>query len=289
MEEKRRNILDLFAPPQLKTWTDKITFLYIFVIWISTIVFFGLAYFLFSTAHSHLLYTSQHEPVTGLIDSIYFSFITATTTGFGDIIPTGYFKIIAILQVVSGYLLLALVTSRLVSIKQDVILGEIYEISFNERVNRLRSSLLLFRQNLSKLIDKIEGNIVRTREINELYMHIATFEDSLNGVHTLIRSVKGQYIKIIDPVSTELIMNSVIHSLEKLNELIITLNTHNVEWRKETNLNHINNCLSLAERIFYDIDSNNLLPKKSVIELGKQKDQVVTQINIGMEVVVEKE
>ncbi len=86
--------------------------------------------------------------INNLPDSIYFSFVTATTTGFGDFLPQGWFKLIVIAEVICGLLLLALVTSKLVSIKQDILLKEIYDMSFYERINRLRSGLLLFRQNL---------------------------------------------------------------------------------------------------------------------------------------------
>jgi len=68
----------------------------------------------------------------------------------------GFFKLISIFEVVFGLLLLAFVTSKLVSIKQDVILNEIYDISFNERLSMVRSSLLLFRQSLSRMMEKIE-------------------------------------------------------------------------------------------------------------------------------------
>ena len=121
----------------LNTWLDKLTFFKIFLIWTSVIVIFGLIYFFFTTTRAFLFYTTSNSTVDQVLDAIYFSFITATSTGYGDIVPSGVFKIITIFEVVFGLLLLAFVTSRLISIKQDIILTEIYEISFNEKINRL--------------------------------------------------------------------------------------------------------------------------------------------------------
>ena len=112
------------------TWVDRVTFIHILVVWIVVISSFGIVYFLLASKNAYLLSTASNIPVQGIIDHIYFSFVTATTTGFGDIVPMGYFKLIAIVEVTFGFMLLAFVTSKLVSLKQNVLLDEIYDISF---------------------------------------------------------------------------------------------------------------------------------------------------------------
>ncbi|MBI2523204.1 two pore domain potassium channel family protein, partial [Candidatus Woesearchaeota archaeon] len=68
-------------------WLDRISFLHILIIWITTIVIFGLVYHFLDSSENRLLYVLKNNAVDDLTDSIYFSFVTATTTGFGDIIP----------------------------------------------------------------------------------------------------------------------------------------------------------------------------------------------------------
>src|SRR3989338_6930496 len=123
-------------------WIDKLKFIHILILWVFIIMSFGMAYYFLANVNSFLYYNLDQSPITRVIDAVYFSFVAATTTGFGDIIPMGVFKIVSIIEVIFGLLLLALVTSKLVSIKQDMILDEIYESSLNEKINRLRSSLL---------------------------------------------------------------------------------------------------------------------------------------------------
>jgi hypothetical protein len=179
---------------------DRLTFFHILLIWSIIIILFGLAYFFLNGGTSFITYTQEPGKTVSLIDSIYFSFITATSTGFGDIVPKGIFKIVSIFEVVFGLLLLAFVTSKLISIKQDYILNEIYEISFNERISRLRSSLLLFRQNLNKIIDRVEAGKIRMREINDLYIHISGLENILTEVTNIFSTTSRAFTKVIDNV-----------------------------------------------------------------------------------------
>src|SRR3989344_3551522 len=108
-------MFDRIKSDKLNTWFDRLTFGHIFIIWACIITVFGILYHFFSGSASNLFYTRTGGPVSSMLDSIYFSFITATTTGFGDIIPHGFFKVIAIFEAISGLLLLAFVTSKLVS------------------------------------------------------------------------------------------------------------------------------------------------------------------------------
>lgn len=223
------------------------------------------------------------ETAKGILDYIYFSFITATSTGYGDILPFGYFKIVTVFEVIFGLLLLAFVTSKLVSIKQDIILNEIYEISFNEKINRLRSSLLIFRQNLGRIIEKIEDNSIRKREINDIYIYASSLEDTLNEISALIgTSGKNYFKKVLDPLNTELLFNSIINSFEKLNELINTLNHSKLDWRREIALNLINKCISLNEVLFTRLSSSKNIADKSIADLNSQKNKVVEMIKNGL-------
>lgn len=217
-------------------------------------------------------------------DSVYFSFVTATTTGFGDIIPFGLFKFIALFEVVFGLMLLAVVTSKLVSIKQDVILSGLYEFSLNEKANRLRASLLLFRQNLDRIIVKIEAKDIQKREISGIYIYFSSLEDSLSETFNLIeRSDKNKhFIKNIDPVSAELIFNSILTSFEKLNELLSIMNQNKIEWKTELTTDLINRCLGITESLFNELDPSAI--RKGIInDLNSRKNKVIAMIKSSID------
>lgn len=245
-------------------WLDKMTFTNILITWISTIVVFGVIYFLFADSVNYLYYNPKRVPATGLPDAIYFSFVTATTTGFGDIVPFGMFKWMAVIEVLSGLMLLAVVTSKLVSIKQNVILDEIYEMSFKDKISSLRSSLLAFRQNMSRIMSRIEEGTFRKREVGDIQIYISPLEDTMSDIIALTsKHEENRVTKIIDPVNAELLFGSVISSFEKLGEALWFMNQKRVEWKREATLNIINRCMELNEKMFGSFASVSLLRKKA--------------------------
>lgn len=280
---KLNGVVDKFKRKELSTWIDKLTFLRIFLAWTSIVALFGVIYFLTTTDSSYLMHSPSREKVSGLLDHVYFSFVTATTTGFGDIIPTGAFKIIAIFEVVFGLMLLAFVTSKLVSLKQDIILNEVYEISFNEKVNGLRSSLLLFRQNIGRIIDRIESNSIRKREVSEIYTHISSFEDILNEILDIMGTPERHYFKkVISPLDTELIFNGLLQSFERLIELMHMLDRHGMEWRRDVTISLINRCIELNNSLFEKLNHSKNLPDKKISDLNAQKSKVIDMIKIAL-------
>ncbi len=237
---------------------DRFGFFHILLIWAFVVTLFGLVYAFLAGKDTFL-----YSPVTGnsirsVWDTLYFSFIAATTTGFGDIVPFGLFKIVSIIEVIFGLLLLAFVTSKLVSIKQDAILTEIYEISFNERMTRLRSSLLLFRQNLDRVIGRVEEGRAKKRELQELYMHITLLEDTLSQIEEYFKKSRGRFSKSIDPLNSQLIFNSIDSSFRKLTELLKACEESKLDWKRDVTVTLIRNCLKKYETIWEPLSAKYL-------------------------------
>ena len=258
---------------------DRLNFLHIFLIWVFIVLSFGFVYYFFQNEFSFLFYSAKQISVDKINDAIYFSFVTATTTGFGDIIPFGLFKLLAIFEVVFGLLLLAVVTSKLVSIKQDMILNELYESSINERISKIRSSLLLFRQHLDRIVTKIEDKSITKRELGYISNYISSFNDNLKEIVSLITKKSNKDFNIeIDLISVELIFNSVLNSFEKLDELIIVLNQHKIEWEHETVLNQIHKCIHTNEDLFDESNFSRIVFKEVIENLSKHKKITITKI-----------
>ena len=79
--------------------------------------------------------------------------------------------------------------------------------------------MLLFRQNISRLISKVEEEVIRKREIHDLYAHLSSLEDILNEIQFLMeKPEERRFTKVIDPLNTELIFISIIHSFERFSE-----------------------------------------------------------------------
>ncbi len=281
MKEKFVNLQEAFRQMQKKKFfsLDKVSFYQIFLFWFSLIFLFGMSYYFFSgKLGADIVYSITGNSVEKLTDAIYFSFITATSTGFGDIIPVGFFKITAVIEVTLGLLLLALITSKLVSIKQDIILEEIYEISFTEKINRMRSSLLLFRQHASRIMTHLETNTADKREINDLYIYIHSLETVLEEMLPLINpEEKNIFTKEIDPVNTELLVNSIQQSFERLQELLVTLSNTKLDWKRPVTVAVINRCVSINKNMYKFLKNS---PRKKTVfaETKADNDRIIADI-----------
>jgi hypothetical protein len=256
------------------TWLDKATFPKILGVWLAITIIFGLAYFFLANDYSHLTFAKDQTRVNNLVDCIYFSFVAATTTGFGDIVPTGFFKGIAVVQVVIGLLLLALVTSRLVSIKQDAILTELYDISFKEKINRLRSSLLLFRQSIDRANVSLEEKSFKGKDLKNIDGYLTSLDYVISEIKVAIDSNKSnKYTKDIDPVSIEILFNSTLNSFEKFLEMVVLFEKEKLDWRKEVSLGLITKCLSSNDSLFESLN-NSGLSGKTVKDLESRKKEI---------------
>ncbi len=279
--QKKSGLIKSMRSTKVSDWLDRLSFPLIFLIWISIIIIFGILYHSLDSPNTYLLTTADQNTRPGILNTIYFSFVTATTTGFGDIIPFGFYRFIAIIEVILGLILLAVVTSKLVSIRQHAILSELYEISFNEKVNRLRSSLLLFRQNISNLIFGVEEGTMRRTKIRDIELYADSFEETLKEIRDLVlKRGRSGYSKTIDTTNTELLLNSILQSLERFVELIKILEQNQMKWKDRSTIKTMNKCLVLTESIFKSIGNTKISEnsKKDLSQRYKAVHQVVLSL-----------
>jgi hypothetical protein len=95
----------------------------------------------------------------GLRTAIYFSTVTATSVGFGDVVPLGILRLAAILEGASGLLVFGIIVSKLVSRRQEELVEDTHHIAFEERLGRVRTNLHLVLSELQAI-----GADVRTGE-----------------------------------------------------------------------------------------------------------------------------
>jgi hypothetical protein len=242
------------ASDNLITFLDRISFGKVFIMWFVVIAIFAIAFFFLSVSPNHALSyrgTVISPNLPGFFNSIYYSFITITTTGYGDISPNGLSKLLAILEVVSGVILTGVLISKLVGIKQERILEEVYDISYEEIIDRLRSGLYLFRSDVNRTLEKIESGSIRTREVKDLWMIFSGLDTTLTNIKNMVMPVRGEkyYYKRIDVFRLELLLNSIQLSLNKMLELIKNLKAHDLDWRNELLISSIHLDVSIVREI----------------------------------------
>ena len=138
----------------------------------------------------------------GFLSALYFSFVTATSVGFGDIVPLGIARAVAIAEAVLGLLVFGAVVSKLVSRRQEQVVREIHRLAFDDRLGRVQADLHMVLAELQSVaemcgrpsiaeaqvrarVDSVSGICVgQLRTIHELLYRPESMprEDVLEGI-----------------------------------------------------------------------------------------------------------
>ncbi|MFC1697808.1 potassium channel family protein [Nanoarchaeota archaeon] len=250
---------------------DKVSFKKLFVIWIGVIFIFGIIFF----AASYFLdqpITADEDSITddttGLYNSMYFSFTTAATVGYGDITPVGYAKVIAVIEAIIGLLIYGMVISKLVSVKQEKLLLEIHTMSQREQKTRLRSAFFLYRSDVNKFLDKVHNKSITAREVKSIWTIFANLEAALMDATRIIKKDPETF----DGFDSELVVNTIELSLAKTDDFIKKLNRKKHNWKTRTAVDVIKSIITTSTELVghYEKYPNLTANTDDIKELIKQ-------------------
>lgn len=149
--------------------------------WAAIVTICGVAYWLMALTGAGSLSAS------GLLAALYFSAVTATSVGYGDIVPTGAARLMAIAESVAGLILFGCVVSKFVSRRQEQLIAEIHRIAFEDRLGRVRTNLHLVRREVQATARLCEGQEVAPPEaVARVESAAMIFVGELHAVHDLL-------------------------------------------------------------------------------------------------------
>ena len=163
----------------------------LFVLWVEIVLGCGLVYWLLASASPRFALLSGGQPVTdgwrGILPALYFSAVTATSIGYGDVVPSGAARVLAVGEGIAGLILFGCVVSKFVSRRQDQLIGEIHRIAFEDRLGRVRTNLLLVRTELQATARLCEGQDIPPPEaVARVEGAAMVFVGELRAVHDLL-------------------------------------------------------------------------------------------------------
>ena len=168
--------------------------LQLFFLWMGTIVLSGLCYWLGARAGEHGL-VEGGRPVggdfNGFISAIYFSFVTATSIGYGDIVPVGFARVIACTEAVTALLIFGAVVAKFVSHRSDLLVSEIHRITFEERLDRIQTNLHVVISDLISITAVSEAPDPPINRISaRLESSMLLFQTEMRTIHDLLYQPK---------------------------------------------------------------------------------------------------
>ncbi|MFN8546373.1 MAG: potassium channel family protein [Candidatus Binatia bacterium] len=216
-------------------------------LWLAMIVLCGVVYWLASVLPGQGL-VANGTPVTrtlgGLGTAIYFSFVTAATVGYGDVVPMGAVRILAIAEAIAGLLAFGAVVSKFVSRRQDEIVREIHRVTFEERLDRVQTSLHLVLSELQVIATMCEEPTARPEAVMaRLESGALVFAGELRAVHDLLYRPQQ--------MPDEAVLEAILAGLAAaLNQLAILLTCIPAAWSRSPTLDAARRRMArLAEEI----------------------------------------
>ena len=247
---------------------DRLSLLQVIGLWIMGILLFGFIYFSLTFTNQPLI--NNNGPLTrdviGLGNSMYFSFITALTIGYNDIVPVGYAKLAVIIEAIFSIAILGIFIAKIVSVKQEELMHEVEELSFEESTNSAISELYIFRNDLKN----IQENIQITKKVSS--SETKSFTQSLSTLKLALTTIDNATSKLTteqkqnSSLRIELILNSVNFSLSRMIELMEASAHRKADWKKESITATIEECTKIVQKLYDEYSFLKSEHKTSVVE-----------------------
>lgn len=233
------------APPDMipyRTYTKRLnilerlihaTYAQLFLLWIAINLIFASGYLALVLTHPE--HAPDIDPSLPLGDTIfntlYFSVITATSTGFGDIVPHGFSKVLAMGHCTLSLLVFALLVGKLVSHRQDTTLHEVHRMTFEGIFYHLRHVLFIVRKDFDRLIHKIErGGMLDEQDWQDL-------STAYLQAHSLIEEIPELYngngydLHSVDLNREKLLFEALHRTLDRLYHLLQHMDRATLPWQ----------------------------------------------------------
>jgi hypothetical protein len=128
-------------------------------------------------------------PMNELLNSIYFSVVTATSVGFGDIVPQGISKILTGAESIFALFIFGVLVAKPISERQERAVYQMHQLTFDDIFNSIREGFYIMRKDFDIVIDEVSHTGTLTKRSAEnletalrhgqvLIDDIATFYDS---------------------------------------------------------------------------------------------------------------
>lgn len=179
------------------SWLEKVASLSLnrlISVWFGMILLFGGIYWAAGFSMGWGLQagiTKVGADANGFATAIYFSFVTALSIGYGDVVPLGAMRLLAIAEGIAGLLLFGCVISKLVSRRQEELTEDIHRTTFEDRLDRVRTNLHLVFSDLGSVQQlQAEQGVLPALLLRRLESTVRVFRGELTTIHDLLYRCK---------------------------------------------------------------------------------------------------
>lgn len=211
----------------------QLSYVQLFLLWIILNFSFTAMYFALSIvlpAHGPTIPAGLDMPAR-MFDSFYFSVVTATSTGYGDILPQGFSKVLAMMESVSALLVFAVLVGKLISQQQDKTLRQVHRMTFEGVFYHIRHVLFIVRKDLDSLIQKVKTHKQLTEQDWE------DLSTAYLQAHSLVEEIPDLYagrefaLQNADLNREKLLFEAMHRTMHRIQDLLDTMHAAGIDWK----------------------------------------------------------
>jgi len=203
---------------------------------------------LFNIAPEHAPTLTGGTKVAEFFEALYFSVITATSVGYGDIIPQGISKIFAALEAVLGLSLFAILVSKPISERQERTLSRTHKLTLDGMLTTIREGFFIMRKDFDDMMKEANSNTLSENTMANLAVALEQGQILMEDIPTFYdvdRSISG-----LDERRELLLAESVDRTFIRLIATLETLDQHSLEWRgKREVVQALDELLMVAKKV----------------------------------------
>ncbi len=202
------------------------------LVWLGMVMIFAFAYFLLSfRGSSNGIIALEGMPALQKFgNALYFSTITSTTVGYGDLVPHGVAKLVAALQSLSGLFVSGIFVAKLVSYRQEITLDRVYRLTFEDVFYNTREGLFIIRKDFDRIIQHVAGGQdIAEHDWENIAIACRHAQTLLEGIPDFYS--QNPHLYTIDAKREYLLLDAVCRTLARLQHLLETFDRHALDWR----------------------------------------------------------
>jgi ion channel len=145
------------AKRKIAIWIDQKKLWHFVIIFALGVFLFGIAYFFLTSIQDGL--ASNTSPATQITiwTSFYFSVVTVSTLGYGDIVPQGLSKILACFEVIFGLTMMGIIVAKLTSGRLSYHVRRLFRSDMQRRLEIFSAAFTAVQVDFTHLRPKIGG------------------------------------------------------------------------------------------------------------------------------------
>jgi hypothetical protein len=218
--------------PSLLHKVSNLSYESLLLLWTTFILCAAVGYYVLSVTSPANGLRLATEGSVNFFSALYFSVITATTVGYGDVTPIGFSQLIAAVQAILTYFLAGMFVTKLLGFRQEAALDQVHRLTMDALMHRMRERLYVVRRDFETAAEAVKSERELSRRTSEL-LSTALTECQNVLAHLPDLYDPNELFKPLDRKHEKVLLDTVLRTMERLCMLLDMLHADGISLDRE--------------------------------------------------------